>query len=52
MIVNTAAMVKSMKTKGMSLEDAVSKGLGEKYQAWAWNFINEEKWIATLYNGQ
>jgi glyoxylase-like metal-dependent hydrolase (beta-lactamase superfamily II) len=52
MIINTAAMVKSMKAKGMSLEDAVSKGLGEKYQAWSWNFINEEKWIATLYNGQ
>ncbi|WP_339719382.1 MBL fold metallo-hydrolase [uncultured Paraglaciecola sp.] len=52
MIVNTAAMVKSMKAKGLNVEAAVKQGLGEKYQAWAWNFITEEKWITTLYNGQ
>ena len=52
MIVETAAMVKSMKTKGLSIEDAVKQGLGEKYKVWAWNFITEEKWITTLYTGQ
>jgi cyclase len=52
MLVDTAAMVKSMKIKGVSLEDAVMQGLGEKYTAWAWNFITEEKWITTLYKGQ
>ena len=52
MIVDTAAMVKSMKTQGTSVENAVKQGLGEKYQAWAWNFITEEKWITTLYKGQ
>lgn len=52
MIIETAAMVKMMKTKGISEEDAVKQGLGEKYQAWAWNFITEEKWIKTLYQGQ
>lgn len=52
MIVATAAMVKGMKTKGVSVEDAVKLGLGEKYKDWSWNFITEEKWITTLYNGQ
>ena len=52
MLVDTAAMVKSMKTKGISVEDAVEQGLGEKYKAWAWNFITEKKWITTLYDGQ
>jgi glyoxylase-like metal-dependent hydrolase (beta-lactamase superfamily II) len=52
MIVNTAATVKSMKSKGMSVEDAVQQGLGDSYTTWAWNFITEEKWISTLYRGQ
>jgi cyclase len=52
MLVDTAAIVKSMKAKGLSVEDAVKQGLGEKYTAWAWNFIDEEKWITTLYTGQ
>ena len=52
MLVDTAAMVKNMKTKGISVEDAVEQGLGEKYKAWAWNFITEKKWITTLYDGQ
>jgi len=52
MLVDTAAVVKGMKAKGVSIEDAVKQGLGEKYQAWAWNFITEEKWITTLYKGQ
>ena len=52
MLVDTAAMVKSMKIKGISAEDAVKRGLGKKYTAWAWNFITEEKWINTLYKGQ
>jgi cyclase len=41
-----------MKDKGISVEDAVKQGLGEKYTAWAWNFITEEKWVTTLYIGQ
>jgi len=52
MIINTAAIVASMKTEGLSVEDAVKQGLGEKYKSWAWNFITEEKWISTLYKGQ
>ncbi|MBL4631222.1 MAG: MBL fold metallo-hydrolase [Paraglaciecola sp.] len=52
MLVDTAAMVKKMQVKGTSLENIVKQGLGDKYKAWAWNFITEEKWITTLYNSQ
>lgn len=52
MIIDTAAIVKKLKDQGVSEEAAVKQGLGEKYQAWAWNFITEEKWIKTLYAGQ
>jgi len=52
MLIDTAAMVKSMKVEGISVEEAVKQGLGEKYTAWAWNFITEEKWVTTLYIGQ
>lgn len=52
MMIDTAAKVKIMKSKGISVEDAVAQGLGEKYKSWAWNFITEQRWINTLYNGQ
>jgi cyclase len=51
MLIDTAAMVKSMKVEGISVEEAVKQGLGEKYKAWAWSFITEERWINTLYKG-
>jgi hypothetical protein len=41
-----------MKDSGITAEEAVKQGLGEKYQTWAWDFITEEKWINTLYTGQ
>lgn len=52
MLKETAAAVKAMKDAGKSLEGAVSTGLESKWDSWSWNFINEEKWISTLYNGQ
>ena len=52
MLIDTAAIVKNMKAKGISAEDVVKHGLGEKYTAWAWDFITEEKWINTLYEDQ
>jgi len=51
MLVDTAAIVRSMKIKGMSVEDAEEQGLGEKYTAWSWSFITEKRWITTLYKG-
>jgi cyclase len=51
MLVDTAAIVRSLKIKGISVEDAVKQGLGEKYTAWSWSFITEKRWITTLYKG-
>lgn len=51
MIEQTQAQVLLMKQQGLSEDQAVQKGLGETWQSWSWQFINEEKWIRTLYQG-
>lgn len=50
MISDTFNYVKALKQKGKSLDDVKAMGLEEKWASWSWNFINEEKWITTLYN--
>lgn len=52
MIVETADYVKNKKQQGISLGDLINAGLPKKWQSWSWEFINEEKWISTLYKGQ
>ncbi|GAC24509.1 beta-lactamase domain-containing protein [Paraglaciecola mesophila KMM 241] len=52
MMQQTANYVSDRKAKGASLDSIIEEGLDEKWQDWAWNFITEEKWITTLYNGQ
>lgn len=49
MIKETSAQVKELKINGMPVEDIIEAGLDEKWQEWSWSFINEEKWIRTLY---
>ncbi|WP_137168057.1 MBL fold metallo-hydrolase [Salinimonas lutimaris] len=51
MIEETKAFVDKHKADGKSAEDIVKAGLPEKWKSWSWSFINEEKWINTLYNG-
>ncbi|WP_133467923.1 MBL fold metallo-hydrolase [Paraglaciecola marina] len=51
MMLDTSEIVKSMKQKAISLEKAIEIGLGDKYKSWSWSFINEERWITTLYQG-
>lgn len=51
MIEQTQAQVLLMKQQGLSEDQAVQKGLGKTWQSWSWQFINEEKWIRTLYQG-
>ena len=50
MISDTFNYVKALKQEGKSLDDVKAMGLEEKWASWSWNFINEEKWITTLYN--
>lgn len=50
MIRSTFNDVKTRKAQGKSLDDIKAAGLDEKWKRYNWNFITEEKWIATLYN--
>lgn len=52
MLIETADYIKTKKTQGVSLEDLIATGLDEKWKTWSWEFINEAKWIGTLYKGQ
>lgn len=49
MIKATKAEVDAMKKSGLTLEQAIAKGLSNKWQDWSWSFITEAKWITTLY---
>ena len=52
MMITTAAFIKTKKNQGVSLDDLITAGLDAKWKDWSWEFITEEKWITTLYNGQ
>lgn len=49
MIKATRAEVETMKSNGLSVEQAISKGLSKQWKDWSWSFITEPKWITTLY---
>ncbi|QDG39728.1 MBL fold metallo-hydrolase [Alteromonas mediterranea] len=49
MISETFNYVKALKQDGKTLDEVKTMGLEDKWSDWSWNFINEEKWIATLY---
>ncbi|MRJ45099.1 MBL fold metallo-hydrolase [Idiomarina loihiensis] len=49
MLKETKAEVDAMKQQGMTLDEAKTKGLSDKWDGWSWSFINEERWITTLY---
>ena len=49
MIEQTQAEVGQMQAKGLDVDAAVKQGLSAQWKKWSWNFINEERWIRTLY---
>ena len=49
MISETFSYVKALKLDGKTLDEVKAMGLDDKWADWSWNFINEEKWITTLY---
>lgn len=49
MIKTTNTAVDKLKQNGMTEEQVVKHGLEEKWRAWSWRFIDEERWIRTLY---
>lgn len=49
MIKATKMEVDAMKNNGLTVEQAIEKGLSKKWKDWSWSFITEPKWITTLY---
>lgn len=49
MIKETNTYVQTKKLAGMSEEQVIEAGLESKWSTWTWAFINEERWIKTLY---
>ena len=50
MLQETTQLVRGYIDNGMSIEEIVEKGLGEKWASWSWSFIPEKRWIETIYN--
>ncbi len=48
---DTSTAIRTMKSQQMSLEDVVATGLSDEYESWGQGFINEERWITTVYEG-
>jgi cyclase len=46
----TRNTVIEMKKNGLTKEQAIAEGLGQQWKSWSWQFINEAKWIATLWH--
>lgn len=42
--------VNDSEAAGADVETMVATGLGAEWADWSWNFINEERWIRTLFN--
>jgi glyoxylase-like metal-dependent hydrolase (beta-lactamase superfamily II) len=49
MLEGTAAEVKAMKDKGLSLERMQQQGLTDKWQSWADGFLTTDVWISIVY---
>ncbi|MDZ7687012.1 MAG: MBL fold metallo-hydrolase [Gammaproteobacteria bacterium] len=49
MLTRTTAAVSKMVDNGLSIDDAVARGLDDKWESWGTGFINEERWIRTIH---
>ena len=50
MIKATKAIVAQKKQSGVTKEQLLEVGLGDKWKDWNWAFITEKRWITTLYD--
>ena len=41
--------MRANKVNGLSLDEIKNIGVPEQYKTWSWAFINQDKWIETLY---
>ncbi len=47
---DTSTTIRVMKSQQMSKEEAVAAGLAEEYESWGQGFINEQRWIETVFD--
>lgn len=50
MLEQTRDSVRAAMAEGRSMEEIVEMGLDSRWDSWGSGFINEERWIQTLYN--
>ena len=50
MIEQSINFVAAQIQKKRNLKQIKKQGLPKKWRSWSWRFINEEKWLTTLYN--
>ena len=47
---DTSTAIRVMKSQRMSKEEIVAAGLGDEYESWGQGFINEQRWIETVFD--
>lgn len=47
---DTSVAIRIKKSQRMSKEEIVAEGLGAEYASWGQGFINEQRWIETVYD--
>jgi len=45
----TSISIRVMKSQQMSVEEAVAEGLSDDYESWGQGFVNEQRWIETVF---
>ncbi|RCU51093.1 MBL fold metallo-hydrolase [Corallincola holothuriorum] len=43
--------VKTAKAEGKTLQQLLDEGVPEQWKSWSWRFIDEKRWIETLFQG-
>jgi len=46
---DTSTTIRVMKSQQMTVEAAIARGLSDEYEPWGQGFINEQRWIETVY---
>jgi len=47
---DTSTAIRVMKSQRMTKEEIVAEGLGNDYESWGQGFINEQRWIETVFD--
>lgn len=50
MVKDSSTDIRVMKSQRMTVEEIVATGLDSKYESWGAGFINEQRWIETVFN--